>query len=173
MDKQILFYSDNDMLSNFYKCNIIHNDRSFPTSEHLYQACKFIYEGMTNIEVEYVEIIRQASTPYKAKILANLKENNRYPSFQPLNEAIKKYKSLGIKMNPNFHNIKISLMRGILDLKFKQNIHLYNYLINTDNFELIENSPSDYFWGIGKDKTGENHLGKCLMELRSYYKNKK
>ncbi len=31
---------------------------------------------------------------------------------------------------------------------------------------LTENSPYDYFWGIGNDGTGKNLLGKILMETR-------
>jgi predicted NAD-dependent protein-ADP-ribosyltransferase YbiA (DUF1768 family) len=32
---------------------------------------------------------------------------------------------------------------------------------------LIENSPTDYFWGCGANHTGENHLGKILMGVRT------
>jgi predicted NAD-dependent protein-ADP-ribosyltransferase YbiA (DUF1768 family) len=31
---------------------------------------------------------------------------------------------------------------------------------------LIENSPKDSYWGIGKNKDGQNWLGKFLMKLR-------
>jgi ribA/ribD-fused uncharacterized protein len=39
-------------------------------------------------------------------------------------------------------------------------------LLSTGNKELAEASPTDYFWGIGKKKNGENRLGKILMNLR-------
>jgi hypothetical protein len=31
----------------------------------------------------------------------------------------------------------------------------------------IEKSPFDSYWGAGKDGTGSNHLGKCLVEVRN------
>jgi len=31
----------------------------------------------------------------------------------------------------------------------------------------MENSPTDYYWGCGKDGTGRNELGKILMKIRS------
>ncbi|KAG6331540.1 hypothetical protein ID866_7550 [Astraeus odoratus] len=39
-------------------------------------------------------------------------------------------------------------------------------LLGTGDAELIEDSPRDYFWGIGADKTGRNELGKALQRLR-------
>jgi predicted NAD-dependent protein-ADP-ribosyltransferase YbiA (DUF1768 family) len=30
----------------------------------------------------------------------------------------------------------------------------------------VENSPIDYFWGCGAEKTGQNYLGKILMSVR-------
>ena len=32
---------------------------------------------------------------------------------------------------------------------------------------IIEDSPTDYYWGCGKDKTGRNELGKILMKVRN------
>ncbi|NES05091.1 MAG: NADAR family protein [Okeania sp. SIO2F4] len=37
---------------------------------------------------------------------------------------------------------------------------------STDNELIIENSPSDYYWGCGKDGTGKNKLGLILMAVR-------
>ena len=62
-------------------------------------------------------------------------------------------------------------------LKFSQNPHLRNYLINTGNRILVEASPYDRIWGIGiseKDAVQEtpnnwrglNLLGFALMEVR-------
>jgi predicted NAD-dependent protein-ADP-ribosyltransferase YbiA (DUF1768 family) len=31
---------------------------------------------------------------------------------------------------------------------------------------IIEDSPRDWYWGIGKDGKGQNWLGKLLMERR-------
>jgi predicted NAD-dependent protein-ADP-ribosyltransferase YbiA (DUF1768 family) len=36
---------------------------------------------------------------------------------------------------------------------------------------LIENSPYDNFWGIGRTGTGLNYLGTVLMQVRKNIKN--
>jgi N-glycosidase YbiA len=33
--------------------------------------------------------------------------------------------------------------------------------------EIIEDSPVDYFWGCGIDRTGTNQLGRILMQVRT------
>jgi predicted NAD-dependent protein-ADP-ribosyltransferase YbiA (DUF1768 family) len=33
--------------------------------------------------------------------------------------------------------------------------------------ELLENAPSDFYWGCGRDGTGKNRLRVLLMELRT------
>ncbi|PNH07280.1 Swarming motility protein YbiA [Tetrabaena socialis] len=33
-------------------------------------------------------------------------------------------------------------------------------------FELVEASPHDYFWGVGYERTGQNKLGRLLMQVR-------
>ena len=43
-------------------------------------------------------------------------------------------------------------------------------LLETEARELIENAPSDYYWGCGQTGTGKNRLGHLLMELRAALK---
>ena len=38
--------------------------------------------------------------------------------------------------------------------------------------ELIEANPDDYFLGEGKDGSGQNMMGKILMEMRAYLRSK-
>jgi predicted NAD-dependent protein-ADP-ribosyltransferase YbiA (DUF1768 family) len=38
--------------------------------------------------------------------------------------------------------------------------------MDTGNEELVENSPYDYYWGVGRNGTGKNRLGILLMKLR-------
>ena len=70
-----------------------------------------------------------------------------------------------VKLRDNWDNIKISIMRDLLKLKFS-NPKLKNLLLETGT-ELIEegNYWHDTFWGIYNNK-GENHLGLLLMEIR-------
>jgi len=68
-------------------------------------------------------------------------------------------------------------MINILILKFEQNHHLLSLLLDTHDDILIEASPWDKIWGVGKkpetitaNKTtwnGTNLLGYSLMEART------
>src|SRR5688572_27139628 len=65
----ITFHTDKDpnaVFSNFYSCNITYKDKSFRSSEHLYQWMKF--QKKNDLYREYQEVIRNASTPYIAKM---------------------------------------------------------------------------------------------------------
>ena len=66
---------------------------------------------------------------------------------------------------------------GLLE-KFKQNDNLKQFLLKTKDNILLEASPTDVFWGIGKhmydehlmdskDSWGKNTLGQILMNIRS------
>ena len=35
-----------------------------------------------------------------------------------------------------------------------------------EDLDIVENSPHDFFWGRGFDGSGQNHLGRLLVELR-------
>ena len=62
-------------------------------------------------------------------------------------------------------------MYRALKAKFKQNDKLKEQLLfATGDEELIEDSPYDYYWGIGRNKTGKNRLGILLMKLREELK---
>lgn len=39
-------------------------------------------------------------------------------------------------------------------------------LLETGEAHLVENSPIDYYWGCGKDGSGQNKLGQILMAVR-------
>ena len=67
-------------------------------------------------------------------------------------------------------------------LKFSQNPHLKNKLLETGDKILVEASPYDRIWGIGMAKNnknildsskwrGKNLLGKALMKVRNCLKN--
>lgn len=91
----------------------------------------------------------------------------------------------------NFRNIKnyndntwkdrnLDIMEIGLSAKFTQNEHLKQFLLDTELNLLVEASPSDKYWGVGKSlqnpniwirKTwlhnSQNHLGHLLMKLRN------
>ena len=55
--------------------------------------------------------------------------------------------------------------------KFITHPEIREILLMTGDEILIENSPTDYFWGCGADRTGENHLGRILMSVRAEIRN--
>jgi N-glycosidase YbiA len=61
--------------------------------------------------------------------------------------------------------IKDAAMKDILIKKFSDQFMKAKLLQKGDAI-LIEDSPFDYYWGIGRNKTGLSKLGKLLMEVR-------
>jgi ribA/ribD-fused uncharacterized protein len=43
-------------------------------------------------------------------------------------------------------------------------------LVSTGSATLIEDSPTDYYWGCGADGTGKNRLGQLWMAVRDILK---
>ena len=62
--------------------------------------------------------------------------------------------------------MKLDVMYKCCYQKFRQNASLRNKLLSTGTSELIEASPWDAFWGLGKQGDGQNHLGKTLVRVR-------
>jgi hypothetical protein len=58
-------------------------------------------------------------------------------------------------------------MKLVLRAKFSQHTNLMQMLVDTGDAQLVENSPYDAFWGIGRDGTGQNQLGLLLQEIRT------
>jgi predicted NAD-dependent protein-ADP-ribosyltransferase YbiA (DUF1768 family) len=172
MTHNILFYDKKDLygeFSNFYELEIEYGGILYPTSEHAYQAQKYIHSP------QYMEIVKNCDTPAKVYAVAKQKKN-RFGSTWYVNkkvygelkidEVINWSKENGITLREDWETVKDNIMRDIVYQKFTQNTKLRILLINTCNKILIENSPTDYYWGIGKNGTGKNMLGTILMEIR-------
>ena len=54
-------------------------------------------------------------------------------------------------------------------LKFSQHPELKEKLLTTGNEDLLEANPYDSKYGIGRDNTGQNLTGKCLMRVRDLF----
>lgn len=82
-------------------------------------------------------------------------------------------KQLGreVLIRKDWENIKVSIMKELLDKKFKEGSDLANKLIETGDAELIEgNNWNDNFWGICSKDKGLNMLGRLLMKRRDILK---
>ena len=142
MESPILFYHINKQfgfLSNFSVHPIILNDKIWATSEHYFQAMKFV------------------GTPFEEKIrLAHS------PS-----EAARIGRDRNLPLRLDWELVKIDVMRIALEAKFEQHPELMQNLLATKNAEIIEHTTNDSFWGDGGDGSGKNMLGILLMELRA------
>ncbi len=135
-------------LSNFYPAEIVLGGRLYPTLEHAYQSLK-------TDDQEMKHKILVAKTPGEAKRLGQR-----------------------VVLKENWSKIRVPVMMALLHQKFSHPELKYK-LMETDGLELIEgNNWGDTFWGcvwvkewvngqmVRSEWTGENHLGKLLMQLR-------
>lgn len=132
-------------LDNFSSFAVVHKGIKYPTIEHAYQALKF-----EKTAPEIAKRILESFSSYEALTIAH--ENVD-------------------KQNPNWDKIKVSIMEELLRLKLEQNPYVKRKLLETKDYMLCEDSPKDSFWGIGKNRDGQNQLGKLWMKLRSELKN--
>lgn len=75
-----------------------------------------------------------------------------------------------VTMRPDWDQVKRSVMKECCLAKFLQHPDLRKQLMETGDELLIEDSPIDWYWGCGKDGTGQNVLGQVLMEIREELK---
>ena len=137
----IYFYKTNDKygcFSNFSKHGFEIEGKYWMTSEHFFQAQKFV-------GTEFEEQIRLSTSPMEA---ANMGRDRSIP------------------LRRDWEEVKDDIMRRAVFEKFKNNIEAKKTLFSTVNEEIIEKTTSDFYWGCGEDGTGINMLGKILMETR-------
>ena len=58
------------------------------------------------------------------------------------------------------------LMKRALYTKVQMYEEVREALLETEDRLIIETSQYDYFWGIGRDQRGLNHIGKAWMDIR-------
>ena len=138
----IRFYRVNDAFgdfSNFAQYEITIDDKVWPTSEHFFHAGKFTYNP------RYQERIRHANTPQYA---ANLGRDRHYP------------------IRRDWDAVKDDYMRWAVLEKFAQHPDICDILLETGDERIVEASPKDAYWGVGRDGRGRNMLGVILGEVR-------
>ncbi|QDU25356.1 Swarming motility protein YbiA [Anatilimnocola aggregata] len=141
MTEPIQFYSTADAygeFSNFAAYPIELKGKTWPTSEHYFQAQKFA--GQPDKEE-----IRRASSP----LLAARMGRDRQRPFRTDWEAVKD-----------------SIMREAVLAKFTQHANLREILLSTGDAPIVEHTTNDNYWGDGGG-SGKNMLGLILMEVRT------
>lgn len=137
----IEFYSTKDLygeFSNFAAFGFRIDGHWYPTSEHYFQAMKFEDEA-------YQQKIREAKSPMIAARLG---------------------RSRKVKIRDDWEEVKVDVMRIAVRAKIDEHPKLQTLLLETGEQPIVEAAGRDYFWGAGKDGSGQNWLGKILMEIR-------
>jgi ribA/ribD-fused uncharacterized protein len=124
--------------SNFSPHGIELDGAWWPTVEHYFQAQKFV-------GTPQAEAIRRARSPKDAK---NMGHDRRF------------------SLRADWEEVKIDVMRRAVLRKFESHEELREQLLTTGDELIVENAPTDYFWGCGVNGSGQNWLGRVLMETR-------
>ena len=136
----INFYTPKFYVFNNFSAHAIEfRGQLYPTSEHAYQATKCT-------DPDGKEAIRHARSPLQAKTLAQ-----------------EIYKDAN---DPDWASKKVAVVEEILRAKLAQHAEAREALKESGHEDIVEDSPTDYFWGEGADGSGQNVLGKLWMKIR-------
>lgn len=134
------FQGEYRFLSNFWPCQIRYEGRTYPSTEHAFQAAKTVKE-------EEKTLIQKAKSAGEAKKLG------RY-----------------VTLRKDWGSRQLAIMEEVNWIKFTSDPYLRECLLLTGDEELQEgNSWGDIFWGVSGGR-GQNHLGKILMHVRARLK---
>ncbi len=157
-DGRVLFYRRDraafGFLSNFHPAAVALDGEHWPTVEHYYQAQKSPDPG-------YRAAVRSAASPGQAKRLGAAPDGPRRVSQRSW------FRRHGRQPRADWDAVKVDVMRKAVRAKFAQHPTLAERLLATTPAELVEDSTTDAFWGVGVDGRGQNWLGRVLMEVRS------
>jgi ribA/ribD-fused uncharacterized protein len=128
--------------SNFALFPITIDGVVWPSSEHFYQAQKFLDHDLQ-------ERVRSAPTPYEA---AKIGRDETLP------------------MRDDWDDVKDGFMLIALREKYSEYKVLHDLLLSTNNAHLYEHTTNDCYWADCGDRTGKNRLGEELMQVRAELK---
>ena len=136
-----LFSGEFEFLCNFYKYPFEYEGRTYPTSEHAFQAAKTLQEHEK-------DGVAGAFSPGLAKKLGRR-----------------------VQLRPDWDLIKNDVMYDILKVKFSNDFLKKKLLETGDMELIEGNTWGDTYWGVDLNSgIGQNHLGKLLMKLREELK---
>ena len=141
MTASIKFYGvggDYGCFSNFSRHTVKLGGKTWPTSEHYFQAQKFKDPALR-------EKIRRASTP---SIAAHFGRDRKNP------------------LRVDWESVKVAIMTEVVRAKFMQHADVRATLLSTGDAQLIEHTENDSYWADGGDGRGKNMLGVVLMRVR-------
>lgn len=127
--KEIKFYKVNDeygFMSNFAPYPFSDGSKIWPTSEHYFQAQKFLVP-------EIQEKIRQIASPMDAALEGRNRQN---------------------PLRSDWEEIKDGVMLQALRMKFSQNPEIAKELLATIDAIIIEHTQNDAYWADGEMALG-------------------
>jgi len=139
--EKIRFYRVDDeygCFSNFSPHPVKMKGKVWPTSEHYFQAQKFVGTA-------HEEEIRRVKSPM---IAARMGRDRKRP------------------LRHDWESVKDEIMVEAVRAKFTQHEELRKILLATGDAEIIEHTGKDSYWGDGGAGSGRNMLGKTLMLVR-------
>lgn len=126
-------------LSNFWPCHVKLDGKTYVSVEHAYQAAK------TDNQQDRA-MIAVALTPGKAKRLGRT-----------------------VMARPDWPTVRVGVMKDLVLQKFQNHPYLEKKLLATADEEIVEiNEWGDRFWGQSPAGHGANTLGKILMGVRKF-----
>jgi len=137
----IKFYSANaeyGCFSNFSLHAVTIDGISYQTTEHYFQAQKFVNEKIQRR-------IINANTPNEA---ARLGRNRNFP------------------LRKGWESMKDDVMLTAIRAKMEQHEDVREALLSTGDAILVEHTARDSYWADGGDGSGKNRLGQILMKVR-------
>ena len=138
MEKVLFFGGRWGCFSNMAAFRVYWRGADWMTSEHAFMATKFD-------DPRIADAIRCARSGYEAKKLAQTHAKH---------------------IVADWDEKKLAIMEEIVHAKLSQHPYIQKKLLETGDRDIVEDSPTDSFWGRGPDWRGENHLGKIWMKLR-------
>ena len=142
MDDNAVFVSrtdPDDPLGSYQALPFFLDDAEWPSIAHYFHAMKFADPAMR-------EKIRQAPTPAKAARLGRSRLK---------------------RIRRDWRDVRITVMTRAVYISCRSHPQQADALEKTGDNLIIENNSYDYFWGCGRDRRGDNHYGKILMNVRS------
>lgn len=150
MSNYVFFYGG--YFSNFHECSIELDGLKFRNSEAIFMVYKAMHFGDAKIAAKMMK------QQFPAKVKALGRQVSGFDDFE-------------------WSKVRYNYMLSACRAKYSQNEYLKQALLNTGDKILVEASPTDCVWGIGRgmdylfleDESkwlGENLLGKVLMQVR-------
>ena len=139
----IYFYNRDEPyyeFTNFAPYCVTINNKVWPTTEHYFQAQKFV-------GTPYEEAIQRMSFPREAFDFSRKPEVSYW-------------------RRSDWEQVKEDVMHKALLVKFTEHESLRLLLLSTEDRKLVEHTKNDSYWGDGGDGSGKNRLGSLLMRVR-------